>query len=107
MDKELMQILVDLKIDSKAFTMLIDTILDNCRLNYSDDGLRIDSSEAILTVVKAFRCDEYNNRLEELKREKAELEEKIKLTDVQQAILNYGEDFYEFEKRRENNASEC
>lgn len=76
MDKELMELIVNLKIEAKYFTMLVDTILDNCDLG-SGGGLKIDSERSILAVVKALAPDEYNNRLNELKEDKrirAELE---------------------------------
>lgn len=69
MNKELLDDLVSLKIDAKALTLLVDTILDSCRIAYGGDGLRIDEDAPILTVVKAFRPDEYNNRYEQLKSE--------------------------------------
>lgn len=82
MDKELLDLLVNLKIEAKSFTMLVDTILDNCDLGYGGDTLKIDSERSILAVVKALAPDEYNNRLSELKEEdkriRAELEEKAK-----------------------------
>lgn len=82
MDKELMELIVNLKIEAKSFTMLVDTILDNCDLGYGGDTLKIDSERSILAVVKALAPDEYNNRLNELKEEdkriRAELEKKAK-----------------------------
>lgn len=78
MDKELMDILVNLKIDEKALTILVDTILDNCELiGYDGNNLRIISSSPIIAVIKAFRYDEYNNRLEELKAMRKAIQELI------------------------------
>ena len=71
MDNELMDILVNLKIDAKAFTLLVDTILDNCRLGYDNESLVINSDSAVFSVIKAFRPDEYNCRFDELKAEAA------------------------------------
>jgi hypothetical protein len=73
MDKELFDILVNLKIDSKALQTLIDTILDNCRLGYDDKSLVINNDEAVFSIIKAFRPDEYNNRFAALKAEREKL----------------------------------
>ena len=70
MDKELSQIIVDLKIDQKAFVLLVDTILENSRLNYSGDGLRIENDSSIFSIIRAFRPEEYINRLSYLKTQK-------------------------------------
>ena len=82
MDKELLDLLVNLKIDAKSYTTIVDTILDNCALAYDGDTLRIDSERSILAVVKALAPDKYNNRLNELKEEdkriRAENERKAK-----------------------------
>ena len=82
MDKELLELLVNLKIDAKSYTMIVDTILDHCELGYGGDNLRIESETSILAVVKALAPDEYNNRLNELKEEnkriRAENEKKRK-----------------------------
>lgn len=72
-DKELIDMIVNLKFDSKALNVLIDTILDNCRLGYDDESLLINNDEAVFSVVKAFRPDEYNNRLAALKAEREKL----------------------------------
>ena len=69
-DKELIDMIVNLKFDSKALNVLIDTILDNCRLGYDDESLMIKNDEAVFSVVRAFRPDEYNNRLAALKAER-------------------------------------
>lgn len=72
-DKELIDMIVNLKIDGKALNILIDTIFDNCRLGYDDESLVIKNDEAVFSVIKAFRPDEYNNRLAALKAEKEKL----------------------------------
>lgn len=69
-DKELIDMIVNLKVDGKALNILIDTILDNCRLGYDEESLVINNDEAVFSVIKAFRPDEYNNRLAWLKAEK-------------------------------------
>lgn len=72
-DKELIDMIVNLKIDGKALNILIDTILDNCRLGYDDESLLIKNDEAVFSIIKAFRPDEYNNRLAALKAEREKL----------------------------------
>lgn len=65
---EIYEALVEAKVDSRALTILVDTILDNCYLNYDGEiAIARDASKAILSVVRAFRNDEYHNRYKELK----------------------------------------
>ena len=72
-DKELIDLIVNMKVDCKALQVLIDTILDNARLGYDDESLMIRNDEAVFTVIKAFRRDEYDTRLNELKTEREKL----------------------------------
>lgn len=58
---EIKEAIVNLKIDSKILRTLIDTILDACRLGYDGDNLRIYNDDKILTVIKTFYPDEYDN----------------------------------------------
>lgn len=51
----------------KANTRLIDTILDNTRLDYDGKELRIDSDTALIYLLKLEYPDEYRERLDELK----------------------------------------
>lgn len=55
----------------KANTRLIDTILDNTRLDYDGKELRIDSDTALIYLLKLEYPDEYRERLEELLRTRA------------------------------------
>lgn len=65
---EIYEALVEAKIDSRALTILIDTILDNCYIDYKGElAIDRDADGAILAVVKAFRTEEYCNRYNELK----------------------------------------
>jgi len=73
LDKELIDLIVNMKVDCKALQVLIDTILDNARLGYDDESLMIRNDEAVFTVIKAFRRDEYDTRLNELKTEREKL----------------------------------
>lgn len=74
MDNELMEMIVRLKCESKILRGLVDTILDNSRLTYGGDGLRVDEDLAIYAVLKAFFGDEVNNRIEQLKAERVKEE---------------------------------
>lgn len=62
--------LAEAKLESKIMTALIDTILDNSRLTYDGDGLRIESDSEMYAIIKAFFSDEYDNRLTQLKAER-------------------------------------
>ena len=65
---EIYEAMVEAKIDSRALTILFDTILDNCYIDYKGElDLERDAGAAILPVVKAFRAEEYCNRYNELK----------------------------------------
>lgn len=65
---EIYEALVEAKVDSRALTILVDTILDNCYLNYRGEmEIDRDALKAILSVVRAFRNEEYINRYKELK----------------------------------------
>lgn len=63
--KEINEIIVDLKLNSKILRGLVDTILDNTKVDYSGETLTIVDSAPILAVIKAFYGDEYNNCLKE------------------------------------------
>lgn len=65
---EIYEALVEAKVDSRALTILVDTILDNCYLSYGGEiEIERHASKAILSVVRAFRNEEYHNRYKELK----------------------------------------
>lgn len=65
---EIYEALVEAKVDSRALTILVDTILDNCYLNYRGEmEIDRDALKAILSIVRAFRNEEYHNRYKELK----------------------------------------
>ena len=69
MDKETLnevsEIIVDLRLNSKILRGLVDTILDNTKVDYSGETLTIADSAPILAVITAFYGDEYNNCLKE------------------------------------------
>ena len=54
----------------KANIMFVDTILDNTRLDYDGEELRINSDTAIIYLLKLLYPDEYSERLKELKEER-------------------------------------
>lgn len=73
-DKELVEMMVRLKMESKILRGLVDVIIDNTYLGY-EDSLRLTNEDRVLNVIKTFYKDEINNRLKELKAEKqAEIE---------------------------------
>ena len=74
MDKELIDLMVKLKLESNIQRILVDTILDSTYLSYNGKELRVDDGDKILTVLKTFYGDEVDNRLKQLK-EKDEKEE--------------------------------
>lgn len=55
----------------KAKNTLIDTVLENTRLDYDGNELRIDSDTALIYLLKIEYPDEYRERLEELKTTRA------------------------------------
>lgn len=75
MDKEIIEEIVKLRIQSKILRGLVDVIIDNTFLSYDGDTLRLTNEDRVLTVVKTFYGEECSNRLKELKAEKqAEIE---------------------------------
>lgn len=46
--------------------LLIELILNNTRLNYDKNDLRIDDDTAIIQVVKILAKEKYQNRFQEL-----------------------------------------
>lgn len=62
----------------KANNKLVDTILDNTRLDYDGKELRIDNETTLIYLLKLEYPDEYRERLEELKAARA----KERLTEV-------------------------
>ena len=68
MDKETMIELFNAKVDSLLLSVLIDTILDNTRLDYEYNLELRDRKNEIINLIKAFRSDEYKNRVKELKK---------------------------------------
>lgn len=63
----------------KANIRFVDTILDNTRLDYDGEELRINSDTAIIYLLKLEYPDEYKERLKELKEE---LEAKLAKAEV-------------------------
>lgn len=70
MENEIIEQLAEAKMVSKIMRALIDTILDNSKLTYDGEGLRIESDSEMLAIIKAFFSDKYNNRLTQLKAER-------------------------------------
>ena len=74
MDKELIDMIVRLKVESKILRGLVDTILDACRLSYDGKELIIGTDSQVFAVIRAFFGDEYDIRYRELKELKAKNE---------------------------------
>lgn len=72
---EIKEMIVNLKMESRILTTLIDTILEACDLDFTGEDLSIRSDSKILTVVKTFYPDEYDNCLTDLKDKAKKLEE--------------------------------
>lgn len=76
-DLEMLQELVELKAERKVMQGLVDFILDNSRLDYTGNSLRLnDKADGVLVMVKAFFWEEYQERLNQLKAEAEEAEKK-------------------------------
>lgn len=86
MDKELIEIIVNLKMESKILRGLVDVILDNTYLGYTDGELRLTNEERILTVIKTFYGDECSNRLKELKADKQAEIERLKSKGIDSEV---------------------
>ena len=67
MDRETINNLAELKVQSKILRGLVDVIFDSCRLNYDGTSLLVEDDGAIMSVLKAFYRDEFNNCVSELK----------------------------------------
>ena len=70
MENEIIEQLVEAKLESKIMRAFIDTILDNSRLTYGGEGLRLESDSEMFAIIKAFFSDEYDERLRQLKAER-------------------------------------
>jgi len=85
MDKELIEIIVNLKMESKILRGLVDVILDNTYLGY-DNSLKLANENRVLTVIKTFYIEEYNNRLRELKADKQAEIERLKSKGIDSEV---------------------
>lgn len=56
--------------DTNYLDLLINIIIDNANLSYTDDKLRIDNDDTIMQVIRVIAKDKYENRLEDLKNKK-------------------------------------
>lgn len=82
MENEIIEQLAEAKLESKIMTALIDTILDNSKLTYDGDGLRLESEAEMFAIIKAFFSVDYEYRLTELKDERdAELQKAKELAE--------------------------
>lgn len=60
--------MANLFVDKNNLDIIIHLIVDNAKLNYTDDDLRITNEDTILQFIKYLYPDTYNNKLEELKK---------------------------------------
>lgn len=60
---------MELAIDKNNLEALVHLIIDNARLSYTGDGLRITNEETILQFVKYLYPNTYQDKVEELKKE--------------------------------------
>lgn len=62
--------------ENNYLDLLIDLIINNSRLNYDKNDLRIDNDDTIMQVLKIIAKNKYENRLEDLKNQKINKEAK-------------------------------
>ena len=67
MDRETINNLADLKVQSKILRGLVDVIFDSSRLSYDGTSLIVEDDAAIMAVLKAFYRDEFVSCVVELK----------------------------------------
>ena len=67
MDRETINNLAELKVQSKILRWLVDVIFDSSRLSYDGTSLIVEDDAAIMAVLKAFYRDEFDNCLSDLK----------------------------------------
>lgn len=67
MDRETINNLAELKVQSKILRGLVDVIFDSSRLSYDGTSLIVEDDAAIMAVLKAFYRDEFDNCVVELK----------------------------------------
>lgn len=69
MDRETINNLADLKVQSKILRGLVDVIFDSSRLSYDETSLVVTDDAAIMAVLKAFYREEFDNCVYDLKEE--------------------------------------
>lgn len=67
---ELLKILMD----NNYLDLLIDLIINNSRLDYNGENLRIDEEKPVIEVIKIIAKEKYENKVKELKEEKSNKE---------------------------------
>lgn len=87
MDRETINNLAELKVQSKILRGLVDVIFDSSRLNYDGTSLVVEDDGAIMSVLKAFYRDEFDNCVSELKR-KAEAKKEAKKRAAEEGSKN-------------------
>ena len=67
MDRETINNLAELKVQSKILRGLVDVIFDSSRLSYDGTSLIVEDDAAIMAVLKAFYREEFDNCVGALK----------------------------------------
>lgn len=67
---ELLKILMD----NNYLDLLIDLIINNSRLDYNGENLRIYEEKPVIEVIKIIAKEKYENKVKELKEEKSNKE---------------------------------
>ena len=60
--------IIELAVDKSKLEMLVDLIIDNAKLSYTGEDLRIANEETVLQFIKCLYPATYQNKLEELKK---------------------------------------
>lgn len=64
-----------IKFENNYLDLLIDLIINNSKLNYDKNDLRIYNEETIMQIIKIIAKDKYENRLEDLKNKETKKDE--------------------------------
>lgn len=67
--KDDFEYVLKLAIDKNNLDALVHIIVDNAKLSYSGDGLRITNEETIMQFIKYLYPNTYESKLDELKKE--------------------------------------
>lgn len=60
--------MIELAVDKSKLELLVDLIMDNVKLSYTGEDLRIANEETVLQFIKCLYPSIYQEKLEELKK---------------------------------------